>query len=86
MDRFASGLSKVLDREVVDQTGLPGKYGIAMKWLPMLASPDNQGSDPEGSRASIFAVIQEQLGLKLESTKAMTDIIVVDSIEMPSEN
>jgi uncharacterized protein (TIGR03435 family) len=86
MDRFASGLSNVLDREVIDRTGLTGKYDIRMKWMPMRASQDNQASDPADSRASVFAAIQEQLGLKLESTKAMIDTIVVDSIEMPNEN
>jgi uncharacterized protein (TIGR03435 family) len=75
-----------LDRQVIDRTGLTGKYDITMKWTPMRASQDNPGTDPESSRASIFTAVQEQLGLKLESTKAMTDMIVVDHIEMPSEN
>ena len=86
MDRFARGLSSEMDREVIDRTGLTGKYDITMKWQPMRAPQDNQASDPDTSRASIFTAIQEQLGLKLESTKAMTDTLVIDHIEMPTEN
>jgi uncharacterized protein (TIGR03435 family) len=85
-DRLARGLSSNLDREVVDQTGLIGNYDIALKWQPIRASQDSATADADSSRASIFTAVQEQLGLKLESTKAMTDTIVVDSIEMPSEN
>jgi len=47
--------------------------------------PDSPAAD-EPNGPSIFAAIQEQLGLKLESRKAPTDIIVIESIEKPSEN
>jgi uncharacterized protein (TIGR03435 family) len=86
IDRLVGYLSALADRQVVDQTGLTGKYDMTLKWLPVRASQDNESTDLDASRASIFTAVQEQLGLKLESTKAMTDMIVVDHIEMPSEN
>jgi uncharacterized protein (TIGR03435 family) len=86
IDNLVRYLSALSDRQVVNQTGLTGKYDIKLKWLPVQASQDNERTDLDASRASIFTAVQEQLGLKLESTKAMTDMIVVDHIEMPSEN
>jgi uncharacterized protein (TIGR03435 family) len=86
MDRFVHGLSNSLDREIVDRTGLTGTYDILLKWQAIQPTPDTPASDPESSHASILTALQEQLGLKLEPIKLMTDTIVVDSIEMPSEN
>jgi uncharacterized protein (TIGR03435 family) len=91
-------LAERLDRTVLDQTGLKGKYDIALKWTPdenLAATPSgpaggNPGADaaaqPDSSGPSIFTAIQEQLGLKLESTKGPVEIIVIDHIERPSEN
>jgi len=73
-------LSDVLGRAVVDKTEIAGKYDIALTWTP----DELQGASDAGP--SIFAAIQEQLGLKLESAKGPVDIIVVDHVEKPSEN
>ena len=89
---LANMLSGFLHREVVDKTGLAGKYDFTLDWSPeeneMLAPPsgkqDVSASAPSGP--SIFTALQEQLGLKLESTKGPVDTIVVDHVEMPSEN
>jgi uncharacterized protein (TIGR03435 family) len=70
----------VLGREVQDKTGLTGKYGIELKW-----TPDELESTPDAS-VSIFTAIQEQLGLKLESTRGAVQTFVVDQVERPSEN
>jgi len=79
-------LSRHLQTEVVDKTGLTGKYDLALRWSPdvsqALAMPDGR----QDTGPSIFTALQEQLGLKLESTKGQVDTIVVDHIEMPSEN
>ncbi len=91
-------LSDQLARPVLDQTGLSGKYDIALHWTPdespagMLEDPANvktgpdNVSQPDSSGPTIFAAIQEQLGLKLESTKGPVDVLVIDHIERPTEN
>ena len=86
---FLSMLSRQLGRTVVDRTGLTGNYDFTLRW-----SPDNgattSSNDPAGTQAdalpSIFSAVQEQLGLKLESTKAPASVLVVDHIERPSQN
>jgi uncharacterized protein (TIGR03435 family) len=73
-------LSRELDRPVVDKTGLAGKYDFALKFSPaMSAASDSQ--DP-----SIFTAIQEQLGLKLEPSKAPLPVVVIDSVQKPTKN
>jgi len=91
-------LSQQLDRTVLDRTGLKGKYDFALKWTPDLGStgmmpgsppgagPGPDSAPPDVSGPSIFTAIQEQLGLKLVSTKGPVEIIVIDYIERPSEN
>ncbi len=91
-------LSDHLGRTVLDQTGLNGNYNIALQWTPDLnpaSTPvSEEGGRPsadnaplaESSEPSIFTAVQEQLGLKLVSTKAPVDVIVIDHIERPSEN
>jgi uncharacterized protein (TIGR03435 family) len=84
--------STVLDRPVVDQTGLTEKYDFVLKWTPDpgqfigLGGPPAQPTDPGDGPPDLFAAIQQQLGLKLSSTKASTDVIVIDHVEKPSEN
>lgn len=73
-------LSDLVGRVVVDKTGLSGKYNIALKWTP----DEQQGEADSGP--SIFAALQEQLGLKLESGRGPVDQIVVDHVEKPTEN
>jgi bla regulator protein blaR1 len=78
-------LSNILNRRVIDKTGLTGHYDFRLEWTPeAAASPDAPGDVPAG--ASIFTAIQEQLGLRLESAKAPVDTLVVVKAERPSEN
>jgi bla regulator protein blaR1 len=83
-------------RLVLDQTGIKGNYDFTLEWaaerpepLPGTAGRDQAaGNAPpvDSSGPSIFTAIQEQLGLKLESTKGPVDMLVIDNIEKPSEN
>ena len=84
-------------RKAVDQTGLTGEYDFTMKWSrEREANRQERGSDRgEGSAGvqpvddsgpSLFAALQEQLGLKLESRKGPVDTIVIVHIERPSDN
>lgn len=90
MTQFASTLQRaVLDRPVLDKTQLPAKYDFDLEWtyddsqfggnLPPIA-PQNSG------KPNLFAALQEQLGLKIESSRAPIDTIVIDSVQRPSEN
>jgi uncharacterized protein (TIGR03435 family) len=69
-----------LGRDVVDKTDLPGRYDVELKWTPTDSDPSAEPGP------SIFTAVQEQLGLRLESTKGPVEVLVVDRIEMPSEN
>ncbi|MCU1334942.1 MAG: hypothetical protein JWO19_523 [Bryobacterales bacterium] len=93
---FASILqSNILEQPVVDQTGLGStRYDFILKWTPdpsqsqiggpaPVAPPAAEGADPP---PDIFTAFQQQLGLKLENTKAPVDVIAIDRVEKPSEN
>jgi uncharacterized protein (TIGR03435 family) len=74
MAQFALKLSEALHAPVADATGLDGKFDYKLVWPP--ADLDT----------AIFAAIQEQLGLKLESRKVPVEVIVIDRADRPSEN
>jgi uncharacterized protein (TIGR03435 family) len=80
-------LATELGRVVIDKTGIAGRYDVTLKWTPNAdgAAADN-GTEDNSSGPSIFTALQEQLGLKLESTKGPVQVLVIDHIEMPSEN
>jgi uncharacterized protein (TIGR03435 family) len=73
-----------LDRPVLDKTGLTGTYDLKLTYTPDI--PSNRKGDPDPNDISIFTAVQEQLGLKLEPTKALVEILVVDHVEKPIEN
>jgi uncharacterized protein (TIGR03435 family) len=90
MERLAAILGSLIGgRPVTDATGLNGKYDLAMHWLMPAGPADNATpADPyAGAGPSVFAALQSQLGLKLESKKGMVEVLVVDHCErMPTEN
>jgi uncharacterized protein (TIGR03435 family) len=79
-------LSSELQREVVDRTGLKGTFDVDLHWLPdnSPAGPQPGAPPPDTSTPSIFTAVQEQLGLKLQSTKGPVDVLVIDRIEHPT--
>jgi len=80
MKSVARMLSSMLSRTVNDKTGLTGLFDVHLELPPgSLDSPDVSGQ-------SIFAVLQEQWGLRLESDKGPSEVLVVDHVERPSEN
>jgi uncharacterized protein (TIGR03435 family) len=68
-------LSNMLERPVIDQTGITGSHDWSLKL--------RQEDLPE---AAVFAALEEQLGLKMEAAKAAVDVVVIDHIEKPSAN
>ena len=84
----------ILDKPVVDQTGLTDKYDYTLTFTPDPGMMAGFGPPPPGPPAAenpdaapdIFTAFQQQLGLKLESTKAEADVLVIDKVEKPSAN
>ena len=86
-------LSAQLGHQVVDQTGLTGTYDIALQFTPEqgagggpLPSATGDAAAADAGGTSIFTALQEQLGLRLDSTKASVDTIEIQHVEEPSEN
>jgi uncharacterized protein (TIGR03435 family) len=78
MARLAEELSRVSGRPVVDRTGLTGRYDLELEW--------SDDDDEDSAAATLFTAVSEQLGLRLQAEKAPVDVVVVDHIELPSEN
>jgi uncharacterized protein (TIGR03435 family) len=80
-------LAQVLGRVVLNQTGLSGRYDLSLRWTPDDAPPPMLNGAPDPSEPpGIFTAIQEQLGLKLESSHGPVPVLLIDSVEMPSAN
>jgi uncharacterized protein (TIGR03435 family) len=82
----------VLDRPVLDKTGITGEFDFTLHWTPdesqfsalgmrAPAAGDNANAPPP-----LFEAIEEQLGLKLESEKIPAEVLVIDKVERPSGN
>jgi uncharacterized protein (TIGR03435 family) len=89
MGELASLMQRaMLDRPVVDKTGLAGKYDFDLEWAP--DETQFGGEIPTASADApnppLFTAIQQQLGLKLEATRGPVEAMVVDRAERPSEN
>jgi uncharacterized protein (TIGR03435 family) len=81
---LASILNGQVGRTVIDKTGLMGKYDFTLKWTPDNVPPANTGSGDQPP--NLFTALQEQFGLKLESAKGPVRTLVIDHVEMPTEN
>lgn len=77
---IAQRLSGPAGRMIIDKTGLEGRFNVQMSWTV----DDSAGSDD--LRPSLFTAIQEQLGLRLVSSRATIAIVVIDALTKPSEN
>ena len=90
MDQLAQALQRsVLDRPVINQTKIEGRYDFTLDWTPdefQFAQVAQPPQIQDTGKPNIYQAFQEQLGLKLESTKAQADIFVIDKAEKPSEN
>jgi uncharacterized protein (TIGR03435 family) len=83
----------VLDKPLVDKTGIAGEFDFRLSWTPDETQFSNMGfhvSAPAGDNPNappeLFTAIQEQLGLKLEPQKTQAEVLVIDHVERPSEN
>jgi uncharacterized protein (TIGR03435 family) len=73
----------VLKRPVVDQTELTGRFDLRLTWTP---DESQSATQDENAPPGFFTAIQEQLGLKVVSTKAPVNVLVIDHVERPSAN
>jgi uncharacterized protein (TIGR03435 family) len=95
MTDFAKWMqASVMDRPVVDQTGLKDRYDFTLKWTPddsQFAQFRTTGAlpsttDDPNAPPALNTAVQEQLGLKIEPVKTADDVIVIDHVEHPSAN
>jgi uncharacterized protein (TIGR03435 family) len=85
MDALIGAIANsMLDRPVIDKTGLTGTYDIKLKYTPDLRSNREAGPDPND--ITVFTAVREQLGLRLEPQKAVVEVLMVDHVEKPSGN
>jgi uncharacterized protein (TIGR03435 family) len=85
-------LQQYAGRPIIDKTNLDGLYDARMEFVletnnsavGVQGAAAPVAADPGGS--SFFTAIQEQLGLKLESSKGPVSVVVIDSVQKPSEN
>jgi uncharacterized protein (TIGR03435 family) len=93
MKDFCDGMqSAVMDKPVVDHTGLTARYDFNLNWTPDESQFVQMGArvppptDDPAAPPSLYTAMQEQLGLKLDPVKANADVLVIDHVEKPSAN
>ena len=94
MASFVQALSQQVGRTIVDKTGLKGLFDFNIQWTPDMPPAGGPAGIPSPDTAppndangpSIFTALQEQLGLRLESAKGPVEVLVIDSVQKPSEN
>jgi uncharacterized protein (TIGR03435 family) len=91
MKNLAEGLlSRTVDRKVIDKTGIDGVYDFHLEFTPdagtPLGAPPGFSPSDEPGGLPIFTALEEQLGLTLKAERGSVDVLVIDSVERPSEN
>jgi uncharacterized protein (TIGR03435 family) len=79
LSTLSSMLQSYAGRPIIDKTGLEGQFDVSLQF-----APETLPADP--SDASLFTAVQEQLGLKLEPAKGQVEVLLIDSVERPSDN
>jgi len=90
---LASVLSSNVGRPVIDRTGVAGYFDFTLDYTPDVgvrglgpATPPTGPAPAAGDAPSLFTALQEQLGLKLDATRAPVDVLVIDRASPPTEN
>jgi uncharacterized protein (TIGR03435 family) len=90
MAQIAGQLSAMpaISRPVIDRSGLAGRYDFTLEWVPPPVAGDNaaQSDTPRETGPSVFAALEEQFGLRLESSRAPVEVVVIESATRPSPN
>ena len=84
MQSLASALASFgVNRMVIDRTGVKGQFDFDLRWTPDTVRGASAGAQADEA-PSIFAALQEQLGLRLDSQRGPVEFLVVDSIQRPA--
>ena len=90
---WLAGYSEIGGRTVVNRTGLPGLYDFTLQWTrERLIAPGPQDEQLRSAASNVpeapglFTALQEQLGLRLMSTKGPVEVLVIDHLDLPSQN
>ena len=86
LEAFVSLLTRELQRPVDDRTQLTGRYDIDLSFLPDSGPMMVNGQPINADAPSLQTALREQLGLKLDSTRAQVDVVVIDRVTAPTEN
>jgi uncharacterized protein (TIGR03435 family) len=89
LSELAVVLSRIVQRVVIDQTGLTGTFDLDLNWTPDRTAPNAPAGVPAAAdpdAPSIFTALKEQLGLKLEAAKRPVEVLVIDHVERPAPN
>jgi uncharacterized protein (TIGR03435 family) len=87
MDYLAFFLSRLLDRNVIDRTGLTKNYDVTLDFARDFGPrPEGAPAPPPQEGPTIFTALKEQLGLKLEAAKGPVEYLVVERAERPAAN
>lgn len=79
---LVKSLSSQLNRTVLDQSGLTGRYDFTVTFTPNL----DAAQQPDTAGPSLFTALEEQLGLRLDSKKGPVEVLVIDSAQKASAN
>jgi uncharacterized protein (TIGR03435 family) len=80
LEYLAVNLGASLGRLVIDKSGLSGKFDYTLTWTPQTAAAGDEGGP------SLFTALEQQLGLRLVSTKGPVAFVVIDRVEKPDAN
>src|SRR5262249_5315327 len=89
IEQLSRQLSLLVDRNIVDRTGLGGTFDINIETStlpPDLPTPPGTQRSDDQTAPTDFTAVREQLGLKLESQTGPVEVLVIDHVEQPSEN
>jgi uncharacterized protein (TIGR03435 family) len=87
MGDLAGILSNQLEKPVTDATGLKGRYEFTLSWMAAVPASPSPSAPAADSGPDLFAAVQQQLGLKLEASRAPVDVLVIDRFDRdPVEN
>jgi uncharacterized protein (TIGR03435 family) len=83
MTQIANTLNRAVDRPIVDRTAVKGYFNMRLQFAP---DPGTPAATTDTLGPSIFTAVQEQLGLRLEPSRNPMEVLVIDSVQKPTEN